>query len=135
MSHSQASHITSVPSPILEKSFVGIPPTLIPLLLEVYFSHIYNASLLLHRPAFLRGLAADAIRPDVLLSVCAFAAKFYRDAQGRRSLMEDGFACEWAERAGRLAFQEVESPKDENIVSFINLALFWYSEGTYFPNM
>lgn len=57
--------------------------------------------------------------------------RFYRDPNDHLSLLENGFAYEWAERAGRLAFQEAESPREENIVSFINLALFWYSEGEF----
>ena len=38
---------------------------------------------------------------------------------------------DWAERGGQLAFQEVENPSEENVVTFMNLALFWYSQGVW----
>jgi hypothetical protein len=38
---------------------------------------------------------------------------------------------EWAHRAGRLVFQEVECPHEDNIVTFINLTLFFYSQGMW----
>lgn len=38
---------------------------------------------------------------------------------------------EWAERAGKLVFQEVEDMYEDNVVSFINLALFWHSQGSW----
>lgn len=38
---------------------------------------------------------------------------------------------EWADRAGKLVFQEVENPHEDNIVTFINLALLFYSRGLW----
>lgn len=38
---------------------------------------------------------------------------------------------EWAERAGKLVFEEVESVNEDNIVTFLNLSLFWYSQGSW----
>ena len=61
---------------ITEKSYVGIPSALISVLVELYFSHVYNSSLLLHKPTFLQNLATGTVRPQVLLSVCAFATKY-----------------------------------------------------------
>ncbi len=56
---------------------------------------------------------------------------FYRDGMDNASLREHGFGYEWAERAARLAFQDVEEPHEENVVTFLNLALFWYSQGSW----
>ncbi|KAI2915207.1 hypothetical protein CBS147320_10045 [Aspergillus niger] len=42
-------------------------------------------------------------------------------------LVDSQFDREWAEAAGRMAFQEAESPNGDNVVVFLNLALFWYS--------
>lgn len=56
---------------------------------------------------------------------------FYLDAKNQTSLKEHGFSTQWAELAGKLAFQEVESPNEDNIVAFVNLGLFWYSQGSW----
>ncbi|OBT75851.1 hypothetical protein VF21_04434 [Pseudogymnoascus sp. 05NY08] len=56
---------------------------------------------------------------------------FHLDAKNQTSLKEHGFSTQWAELAGKLAFQEVESPNEDNIVAFINLGLFWYSQGSW----
>jgi hypothetical protein len=60
---------------IPEKTYLGDPSALIGALVETYFAHAYNASLLLRRLTFTDDLATEAVRPDILLSVCAFAAK------------------------------------------------------------
>ena len=54
----------------------GVPQTLLWELIEIYFSHIYNASLLLHRPSFVQALHSGTVTSHVLLSVCAFASKY-----------------------------------------------------------
>lgn len=56
---------------------------------------------------------------------------FYRDANDVATLKEHGFMIDWAERAGKLVFQEVENPNENNIVTFMNLGLFWYSQGIW----
>lgn len=38
---------------------------------------------------------------------------------------------EWANRAGALVFQEAETPHEENLVTFMNLALLFYSHGLW----
>ncbi|KFZ17772.1 hypothetical protein V501_01572 [Pseudogymnoascus sp. VKM F-4519 (FW-2642)] len=111
--------------------YLGIPESLVSSLIEVYYSDVYNASLLLHKRMFLEAVAAGTARPQVVLSVCAIASIFHLDAKNQTSLKEHGFSTQWAERAGKLAFQEVESPNEDNIVAFINLALFWYSQGSW----
>lgn len=38
---------------------------------------------------------------------------------------------EWARRAGKLVFQEVEDLHEDSIVTFCTLALFWASQGSW----
>ncbi|OQU96863.1 Fungal specific transcription factor domain-containing protein isoform 3 [Cladophialophora immunda] len=112
-------------------SYVGIPMTLIMTLVDVYYASVYNASLLLHKRLFIEAIASGTARPHVVLSVCAWALNFYRGPDGRSALCNHDFSTEWADQAGKLAFQEVENPTDEHIVTFMNLALFWYSQGSW----
>lgn len=46
-------------------------------------------------------------------------------------MVESGFSHEWAERAGELVSREILDPHEDNIVTFINLALFWYGQGEW----
>lgn len=46
-------------------------------------------------------------------------------------MLDEGFARGWAEEAGRLAFSQVENPTEDNLVTFLNLTLFWYSQGQW----
>lgn len=70
------------PTPLLlsdyprEASYLGISESLIYTLVEVYFENAYNASLLLHKGLFLESLRAGNATPHVVLSVCAWAAKY-----------------------------------------------------------
>jgi hypothetical protein len=131
-----------------ENYLVDIPSSLVSSLVDVYFSHVYNASLLLHRQTFERELSSGTAKSHVILSVCAFASmlvskppfsskflmagfSFYRNVNSGGVLDDSGFTYHWAERAGKLVFQELEEPHDDNIVTFINLALFWYSQGSW----
>lgn len=57
--------------------------------------------------------------------------RFYRDASGQATLKEHGFMIEWAQRAGKLVFQEVEDLDEDNIVTFLTLGLFWHSQGAW----
>ncbi|KAJ5611968.1 hypothetical protein N7528_009073 [Penicillium herquei] len=111
--------------------YVGIPLGLVRNLIDIYFSNVYNATLLLHKPSFLEALEARTVRVDVLLSVCASAANLYRDANGQAVLKDQGFMMEWADRAGKLVFREAESLQEDNIVTFMNLALLLYSQGIW----
>ena len=62
-----------------EDASLGIPKPLLAALVDVYYSHIYNASLLLHRKTFQQALAAGTADPAVVLSVCAFASMYDHD--------------------------------------------------------
>ena len=64
----------SIPALPAQDHYLGIPRTVLSNLIEVYYSHIYNASLLLHKRLFLQSLTRGSARPHVVLSVCAFAA-------------------------------------------------------------
>lgn len=59
-----------------QEHYLGIPATLVSLLVELYYENVYNASLLLHKRLFLESLTTDTARPHVVLSVCAWAAKY-----------------------------------------------------------
>ncbi len=59
-----------------ENPYLGISKSLIYTLVEVYYENAYNARLLLHKGLFLESLAAGTANPHVVLSVCAWAAKY-----------------------------------------------------------
>lgn len=39
--------------------------------------------------------------------------------------------AEWAKRAGRLVFSDIETFHEENFVTFVNLSVFWHSQGSW----
>ncbi|CEI69321.1 unnamed protein product [Fusarium venenatum] len=51
-----------------------IPPSLINILVELYFKNVYQSSLLLHKATFIKSLANSTVQHHVLLSMCALAA-------------------------------------------------------------
>ncbi|KAI3316836.1 hypothetical protein HD806DRAFT_541813 [Xylariaceae sp. AK1471] len=113
------------------KPYLGVLESLVPELVDIYFDYVYNAHFLLHKRSFLESVADGTACTHVVLSVCAWAAKFYEDASGLAVLKDQGFMLEWAQRAGKLVFEDVEELVPENIVTFLNLALFWHSIGSY----
>lgn len=58
-------------------------------------------------------------------------SSFYREADGKSTLKDHGFMVEWAQRAGSLVFGEAETLCEDNIVTHINLCLFWHSQGNW----
>ncbi|KEF57342.1 uncharacterized protein A1O9_05259 [Exophiala aquamarina CBS 119918] len=114
-----------------EDRYHGIPRHLISILIEVYYQNVYNAALLLHKKLFLESFVAGTARSHIVLSVCAFAANFYRDASGGATLKEHGFMVEWAQRAGKLVFLDAQEIQEESIVTHCNLSLFWHSQGDW----
>ncbi|KAI1742408.1 hypothetical protein F4680DRAFT_463892, partial [Xylaria scruposa] len=113
------------------KQYIGLLEHLLPELVEIYFNYVYNAHLLLHKRSFLESIADGTACTHVVLSVCAWGAKFYEDAGGLPVLKDQGFMLEWAQSAGKLAFQEIEDLTRGNIVTYMNLALFWHSQGKW----
>ncbi len=61
--------------PSTEEQYLGVPLALVRNLVEVYYTFIGNASLLLHKGSFLGALGAGRASPHVVLSVCALASK------------------------------------------------------------
>ncbi|KAH8690799.1 hypothetical protein BGW36DRAFT_440126 [Talaromyces proteolyticus] len=108
-----------------------VPGDLLVTLIPIYFSHIYNASLLLHRPSFEPSAIAGREKPQVVLSVCAFASRFLRSVNCEQILDEQRYSRSWANQAARLAMSEIEDPQEANLVTCMNLALFWYSLGEW----
>ncbi|KAI0487018.1 hypothetical protein F4859DRAFT_324250 [Xylaria cf. heliscus] len=113
------------------KQYIGLLEHLLPELVDIYFNCVYNAHLLLHKRSFLESIADGTACTHVVLSICAWGAKFYEDTSGLPTLKDQGFMLEWAQRAGRLVFQEVEELTRGNIVTYMNLALFWHSQGAW----
>lgn len=56
-------------------------------------------------------------------------SSFHNDEKGKLPFKE--FAHVWAERAGKLALNEIETPNEDNLVTFSTLTLFWYSQGSW----
>ncbi|KAI0425589.1 hypothetical protein F5Y09DRAFT_321428 [Xylaria sp. FL1042] len=113
------------------RQYIGLLEHLLPELVELYFSCVYNAHLLLHKRSFLASVADGTASTHVVLSVCAWGAKFYEDASGLPVLKTQGFMLEWAQKAGKLVLQDAEELAWENVVTFMNLALFWHSQGSW----
>ncbi|UZP41761.1 hypothetical protein NXS19_009577 [Fusarium pseudograminearum] len=108
-----------------------IPSSLFNALIELYFNNVYQSNLLLHKASFINSLADSAVRPHVLLSMCALGANFYRDAHNQLILNHEDKREEWARKAGSLVFQDVHEFHKDNIVTFCNLSLFWHSQGSW----
>ncbi|KAF5585435.1 hypothetical protein FPCIR_8311 [Fusarium pseudocircinatum] len=109
----------------------GIPEPLLMKLVDLFFSHAYNATLLLHPTSFRKALLAGRVREDIVLSICAFASVFYDDGSNRNTLKEQGFTAQWAERASEGVITHLEYPSEDNVVTFVILALVWYSCGSW----
>jgi hypothetical protein len=62
-------------------------------------------------------------------SLCGL--RFYEDASGYAVLKDQGFMVEWAQRAGKLVFQNAEDLARDTIITFMNLALLWHSMGSW----
>jgi hypothetical protein len=60
-----------------------------------------------------------------------FDHSFYKDSNRSKILKMGGFMTEWAQQAGRLAFQEIENFSKDLVVTFLNLTLFWHSQGSW----
>ncbi|SPJ78268.1 uncharacterized protein FTOL_06657 [Fusarium torulosum] len=95
--------------------YQGVSPSLVPILIDLYFENVYQSDLLLHKPSFLHALTNQTVRPHILLSICAWGANFYRDDSGNATLKEAGLMTEWAKKAGALVFQEAEELHEDSI--------------------
>lgn len=59
---------------------LGIPKPLVLSLVKVFFENAYNATLLLHERLFLASLEDGTANRYIVLSVCAWAAKYYNQS-------------------------------------------------------
>ncbi|KAK5062508.1 hypothetical protein LTR84_004581 [Exophiala bonariae] len=125
--NSNRTHVNTVGQGI----YLGIPRPLIKELIEIYYENVCNSTLLLHKTSFLESVSKGTVVPHTLLSVCAWGANFYKDSNGSATLKAGGFMTEWAQQAGKLAFQEIENFSNDLVVTFLNLTLFWHSQGSW----
>jgi hypothetical protein len=56
---------------------------------------------------------------------------FHQDIDWYNSTTEGGIHQDWADQAGKLILAEADQPTEENIITSINLVLFWFSQGQW----
>jgi hypothetical protein len=92
-------------------------------LAEVYFDFVYGQSYpLLHKPSFMRRLAAGKVPPVLLLAICAISARFSTHPQLRTEpcfLRGDN----WAARAREIALKRYDSPNITILIVYLILGL------------
>ena len=92
-------------------------------LAEVYFDYVYGQSYpLLHKPSFMRKLAAGAVPPVLILAVCAISARFSTHPQIRG---EPAFLRgeSWASMARDIALKRYDSPNITILIVYVLLGL------------
>ncbi|KAH6669036.1 hypothetical protein B0J14DRAFT_155469 [Halenospora varia] len=121
-------------------------PELADFLIEMYFSHLMNSTLMFHKKTFLADYAARKTPESMNLSIFALATIFLRESDGppRRDLdantpnlgtlpwsaadlVEQGY--EWATAATYLALAQIDHVRIENVQTCQNLTLYWFSVG------
>ena len=132
----------------------GLSRTQRQFLIDVYFTHMYNAWLLFHRPTLLENIDAGLVLPHVLVSIYATATVYVPflllcpQPNIERSFLPAGsplarsnasllhslgdlkiLGQKWATQAGREALPEVVDPTIQSIQTCQVLALFWFSIG------
>ncbi|KAK7521094.1 fungal-specific transcription factor domain-containing protein [Phyllosticta citriasiana] len=93
-------------------------------LAEVYFDYVYGQSYpLLHKPSFMRRLAAGQVPPVLILAVCAISARFSTHPQIRS---EPAFLRgeNWAARARDIALKRYDTPNITILISYLLLGLY-----------
>lgn len=92
-------------------------------LTQVYFDHVYGQSYpLLHKPSFIRRLAAGKVPPVLILAICAISARFSTHPQLRTEpcfLRGD----EWAEKARDIALKRYDCPNITILIVYLLLGL------------
>jgi hypothetical protein len=92
-------------------------------LAEVYFDFVYGQSYpLLHKPSFMRRLAAGKVPPVLILAMCAISARFSTHPQLRTEpcfLRGD----DWAERAREIALKRYDTPNITILIVYLLLGL------------
>ncbi len=69
--------------------------------------------------------------PAVNIAEVTFLSSFYQDESGKNWLKDHGFMLEWAQTASRLVLREVDELHEEDVITFLNLALFWHTQGLW----
>ncbi|EFQ91713.1 hypothetical protein CFE70_007645 [Pyrenophora teres f. teres 0-1] len=92
-------------------------------LTEVYFDFVYCQSYpLLHKPSFIRKLAAGKVPPVLILALCAISARFSTHPQLRTEpcfLRGD----HWAERAREISLKRYDTPNITILIVYLLLGL------------
>lgn len=92
-------------------------------LAEVYFDYVYGQSYpLLHKPSFMRRLAAGKVPPVLILAMCGISARFSTHPQLRTEpcfLRGDN----WAERAREIALKRYDTPNITILIVYLLLGL------------
>ncbi|KAF2262868.1 zinc finger transcription factor 1 [Lojkania enalia] len=92
-------------------------------LAEVYFEFVYGQSYpLLHKPSFMRKLAAGNVPPVLMLAICAISARFSTHPQLRGEpvfLRGD----QWAERAREISLKRYDAPSITILIVYLLLGL------------
>jgi hypothetical protein len=92
-------------------------------LAEVYFDFVYGQSYpLLHKPSFLRRLAAGNVAPVLVLAVCAVSARFSNHPEVRT---EPAFLRgeDWARAAREIALKRYDTPNITILIVYLLLGL------------
>ncbi|KAH7047394.1 zinc finger transcription factor 1 [Macrophomina phaseolina] len=109
---------------LLAEGLESLPPKEIQEhLAEVYFDYCYGQSYpLLHKPSFMRRLAAGQVPPVLVLAVCAISARFSTHPQIRT---EPAFLRGevWASRAREIALKRYDTPNITILITYLLLGL------------
>jgi hypothetical protein len=92
-------------------------------LAEVYFDFVYGQSYpLLHKPSFMRRLAAGNVAPVLVLAVCAVSARFSNHPKVRT---EPAFLRgeDWARAAREIALKRYDTPNITILIVYLLLGL------------
>lgn len=92
-------------------------------LAEVYFDFVYGQNYhLLHKPSFMRKLAAGQIPPVLILAVCAISARFSSHPEIRT---EPAFlrGNQWATPAREIALKRFDTPNITILIVYLILGL------------
>lgn len=92
-------------------------------LAEVYFDYVYGQSYpLLHKPSFMRRLAAGSVPPVLILAICAISARFSTHPQLRS---EPAFLRgeNLAEKAREISLKRYDTPNITILIVYLLLGL------------
>lgn len=106
-------------------------------LIEVYFSRIYNATLLYHKPRFISDWISGRLPSFIALSIFASASIFLKNqnppnAPSALSISSYDWQKsgeEWAVRAGREVLAQADIPSIATVQACHTLALYWLACG------